>query len=142
MGQPSSSNARRWMVVVLDVAGGWSGAAYGSITLHTRPVPAAPGGVSAQWNNGFAGGGSIRGYFNGSSWATSYEFGGNFNFNGSLSGWTSTVRSSSGYAIVANCSAGTTMTGGQFRVRAGNSSGWSGYVTVGASKNTSIPACN
>ena len=44
MGQPSSSNARRWMVVGLDAAGGWSGAAYGSFTLHQPPAPRSSGG--------------------------------------------------------------------------------------------------
>ena len=114
----------------------------GAILPHTRLNTAIRrGGVSAGWNNGSSGGGSIQGYFNSSSGATSYEYGGNFNFNGTLTGWNSIVRGSSGNAIVANCSAGTTMTGGQFRVRAGNSSGWSGYVTVGSSKNPAIPAC-
>ena len=44
MGQSSSSNARRWMVVGLDAAGGWSGAAYGSFTLHQPPAPMSSGG--------------------------------------------------------------------------------------------------
>ena len=46
------------------------------------------------------------------------------------------------YALVANCDAGTTMVGAQFRVRAGNASGWSAYVTVTATKGTGVPSCD
>ena len=121
-----------------------SGTGQDSISIVNPPPPAAPTGVSAQWSISPTGGGSIQGYFNSSSGATSYEYGGRFVISGVFTGWTSAVRGWSGYVNVANsnCPDGTTMTGGQFRVRAGNSNGWSGYVTVWVNNGTAEPVCN
>lgn len=125
-----------------NAAGAWSGYGSDSISIIARPVPSAPGGVSALWNSApSGGGGGVRGSWTAVSGATSYSYEANHNLGGIWQGWTGGTVTSPGAYTILRCSGTDNMIAGEFRVRASNRSGTSSTVTVGATRNTSLSTC-
>ena len=125
-----------------NAAGAWSGYGSDSISIIARPVPSAPGGVSALWNSApSGGGGGVRGSWTAVSGATSYTYGASHNLGGNWTAFTSASVASAGAYTVLNCGGVANMIAGEFRVRATNGAGSSSTVTVGATRNTSLSTC-
>lgn len=133
--------------IVAGYTGPWSGTGRSNTINVTNPppaIPAAPASCSGngRWNAGGSGGGVVRGCFNSSSGATSYQYFGRYRVG--VTWYSSSVlsRSSGGSLTVARCVTGPNMTAGGFAVRAGNSSGWSAYKFTYGTRDAGLWSCS
>ena len=117
------------------------GAPARGINITAPPAPGAPGGVSARWAKGRAGGAASDITFGAVVGATKYEFGGIYNYSFGSSAYSTTTSASAGtFQLDSDCTSNNVTSAGA-RARAGNSSGWSGYTNVAASPLGLVNSC-
>ncbi|MHC5796171.1 RHS repeat domain-containing protein [Lacisediminihabitans sp. FW035] len=113
-----------------------------TITITAAPVPGAPGGVSARWAQGRAGGAASDITFGAVADATKYEYGGHYNGAWGSTADTATVVASSGNYQLDSLCTNQLVTSAGARARAGNSTGWSGFTSVPASPLGPVNSCS
>lgn len=108
-----------------NAAGGWSGYGSEAVRIVAPPAPSAPGGVSADWNAGNAGGVVVVGRFSAVGGATSYEWGARFVLDGTATVFNSYTGTTSGVKRMPSCGTNERISAGSFRVRSNNGWSWS-----------------